>query len=71
MENIYISLAVSVLFFLIKLILDKDAEDTIKRKNLKDSIYVGLIVLFVLYTKDYYFIKETGKAKVFTNEPGF
>ena len=71
MENVYISIAVSVIYFLLKMILDKDKEEEIKRSSLKDSIYAGLIVLLVLYIKDYYFTKEFGKTQVFTNEPGF
>lgn len=72
MEIIYVSIVVSIIYFLLKLILDKNEEDpTISKKNLKDSVYVGFIVFSVLYIKDYYFSKEFGKANVFTNEPGF
>ena len=71
MENVYVSLAVAVIYFILKAILDKDAESEVKRKSIRESIYVGLIVGFVLYTKDYYFTKEFGRAHVFTNEPGF
>lgn len=71
MDHVYISIIVSVIYFILKAILDKDAEDDIKRNNLKDSVYVGLIVLAVLYGKDYFFSAIHGKAFVFTNEPGF
>jgi hypothetical protein len=71
MENLYIALCVAVLFFILKMIIDKDKEDEEKRNNMKDSVYVFCITLVVLYGKDYYFLKESGKAKVFTNEPGF
>jgi hypothetical protein len=53
------------------MVLDKDKEDEVKRNNMKDAIYVFFITLGVLYGKDYYFLQESGKAKVFTNEPGF
>jgi hypothetical protein len=71
MENLYIALCIAVLFFILKMILDKDKEPDIKRNNMKDSVYMFFIALIVLYGKDYYFLKESGKAKVFTNEPGF
>jgi hypothetical protein len=71
MENFYIAICVGVLFFIVKMIMDKDKEDDVKRTNMKDSVIVVLIMLGVLYGKDYYFLKESGKAKVFTNEPGF
>jgi len=71
MENVYIAICVAILFFILKMVLDKDKEDADKRNNLRDSIYILFITLGVLYVKDYYFLKESGKAKVFTNEPGF
>lgn len=71
MENVYIAICIAILFFILKMILDKDKEDADKRNNLRDSIYILFITLGVLYVKDYYFLKESGKAKVFTNEPGF
>ena len=71
MENVYISLSIAVLYFILKMVLDKDKEPEIKRNNLKDAVYILFISLMVLYGKDYYFLKESGKAKVFTNEPGF
>ena len=71
MENFYIAISVAILFFALKMILNKDEKDEVKRNNLQDSVYVLVITLGVLYVKDYYFLKESGKAKVFTNEPGF
>jgi hypothetical protein len=71
MENLYIALCTAILFFILKMILDKDKEDDVKRNNLKDAIYIFCIIMLVLFGKDYYFLKESGKAKVFTNEPGF
>jgi hypothetical protein len=71
MENLYIALCISVLFFILKMVLDKDKDDEDKRNNMKDSVFVFSISLLVLYAKNYYFLKESGKAKVFTNEPGF
>ena len=71
MENLYIALCISVLFFILKMVLDKDKEDEAKRNNMKDTVFVFCISLLVLYGKNYYFLKESGKAKVFTNEPGF
>ena len=71
MENVYIAMCIGILFFILKMVLDKDKEDGVKRNNMKDAVYVFFITLAVLYGKDYYFLKESGKAKVFTNEPGF
>ena len=71
MENLYIALCIGVLFFILKMVLDKDKEDDVKQNNLKDAVYVFFVSMIVLYGKDYYFLKEAGKAKVFTNEPGF
>jgi hypothetical protein len=71
MENVYIAMCIGILFFILKMVLDKDKEDEVKRNNMKDAIYVFFITLGVLYGKDYYFLQESGKAKVFTNEPGF
>jgi hypothetical protein len=71
MENVYIAMCIGALFFVLKMVLDKDKEDSVKRNNMKDAVYVFFITLLVLYGKDYYFLKESGKAKVFTNEPGF
>ena len=71
MENVYIAMCIGVLFFILKMVLDKEKEDDVKRNNMKDAVYVFIITLAVLYGKDYYFLKESGKAKVFTNEPGF
>jgi hypothetical protein len=71
MENFYIAISAAILFFILKMILNKDEKDDVKRNNLQDAVYVLVITLGVLYAKDYYFLKEAGKAKVFTNEPGF
>jgi len=71
MENVYIAMCIGVLFFILKMVLDKDKEDDVKRNNMKDAVFVFMITLAVLYGKDYYFLKDSGKAKVFTNEPGF
>ena len=71
MESFYIALCIGVLFFILKMILDKEKEPDVKRNNLRDSLYIFFIALVVFYAKDYYFLKESGKAKVFTNEPGF
>ena len=71
MENLYIALCIGILFFILKMVLDKDKEDDVKRNNMKDAVFVFFITLGVLYAKDYYLLKESGKAKVFTNEPGF
>ena len=71
MENFYIAISVAILYFILKMITNKDEKDEVKRNNLQDSVYIFVITILVLYAKDYYFLKDSSKAKVFTNEPGF
>ena len=72
-EYIYIALVVSLLYLILKMVLEKmNKTDKNNQKTIfRDSVYVGLIVFGVLYLKDYYFSKAGSKAKVFTNEPDF
>jgi hypothetical protein len=53
------------------MVLNKDEEEDVKRSNMKDTVFVFLISMAVLYGKDYYLSNDSSKAKVFTNEPGF
>ena len=70
-EYIYIGIIVAVLYLILKLVMNKYNKSTEPQKDVfKDSIFVGIIVLLVLYGKDY-FSKHGEKTKVFTNEPDF
>ena len=70
-EYIYIAIIVAVLYLILKLVINKYNKSKEPQKDVfKDSIFVGIIVLSVLYGKDY-FSKRGEKTKVFTNEPDF
>ena len=71
MEYVYLSLIISIIYFILKFVLDKDKEDDIKKNNMRDSAYVGIISFAVLYGSNYFFSKDSSKTQVFTNEPGF
>jgi hypothetical protein len=71
-EYIYIALAVSIIYLLLKLLLEKKNKNKEKDKTIfRDSIYVGFIVVSVLYCYKYFFSFSHEKTKVFTNEPDF
>lgn len=74
-QYIYIALIVSIVYLLLKLILEKynkEASNDTKDKHIfRDSIYVGIIVFVVLYGYEYYYSQSSTKTKVFTNEPDF
>jgi hypothetical protein len=70
-EYIYIAICVAILYLILKLAINKYNKSKEQQKDVfKDSIFVGIIVLSVLYGKDY-FSKHGEKTKVFTNEPDF
>ncbi len=70
-EYIYIAIFVAILYLILKLAINKYNKSKEQQKDVfKDSIFVGIIVLLVLYGKDY-FRKNGEKTKVFTNEPDF
>ena len=73
-NNIYIAITVSIIYILLKLVLEKTSKNknTEKDKTLfRDSFYIAVIVFVVLYGYDYYFTNNGEKTKVFTNEPDF
>jgi hypothetical protein len=76
MEDFYISAAISIMFFVIKLAMNKINKETENNLNanrdaFKDSVYIFIISMVVLYLKREYFTKGNIKMQVFTNEPGF
>jgi hypothetical protein len=76
MEDFYISAAISIMFFVIKLSmnkLNKEIENNLNanRDAFKDTVYIFIISMVVLYLKREYFTKGNIKMQVFTNEPGF
>jgi hypothetical protein len=73
-EYIYIALLSGIVFFIFKLIMNKnnkDKESTTEKDVMKDSVYVSIIVGLILFAKDNYFNKSHIKTQVFTNEPAF
>ena len=71
-EYIYISLIVSVLFFIFKQFLYRT--NPIKDQNklfFKESFYLFFIILGVLTLKDYYLKIQEQKTIIFTDEPSF
>ena len=73
-EYIYIALLSGIVFFIFKLIMNKqnkDKESATEKDVMKDSVYVSIIVGLILFAKDNYFNKSHVKTQVFTNEPAF
>ena len=71
MEEVYIAVAVGVLFFVSKLILNKIQKVKNGQQDLRDSFLAAALVGGVLFVKKTNFSKLSEKAKVFVNEPGF
>ncbi len=76
MDDLYVSLTICALFFIVKLAMNKINKETEKNINanrdaFKDSVYIFIISILVLYLKKEYFTKGNLKMQVFTNEPGF
>jgi amino acid permease len=74
MEDLYIASSISFFFFIIKLAMNKinkEIDKNINRDAFKDSIYIFIISMLVLYVKKEFFSKSNLKTQVFTNEPGF
>ncbi len=76
MDDVYIAIAIALLFFIVKLTMNKINKETEKNENanrdaFKDSIYIFILSVVVLYVKKEYFTKGNVKMQVFTNEPGF
>ena len=71
-EYIYISLIVSVIFFIFKQFLYRIKP--IKDKNklfFQESFYLFFIILGVFIVKDYYIKVQEQKTFIFTGEPSF
>jgi len=71
-EYIYISLIISVIFFIWKQFLYRS--NPIKNQNklfFKESFYLFLIILGVFILKDYYMKVQEQKTQIFTGEPSF
>jgi len=71
-EYIYISLIVSVIFFIFKQFLYRTKP--IKEQNklfFQESFYLFFIILGVFIVKDYYIKVQEQKTFIFTGEPSF
>jgi hypothetical protein len=71
MEELYIALAVGVLFFISKLILNKLQKQPNGQRDVRDSFLAAALTGGVLFFKKKGLSKLSDKAKVFVNEPGF
>ena len=71
MEEVYIAIAVAILFFVCKTILNKLQKSKTGQQDIRDSFLAGLLTGGVLFVKKSQVSGITGKAQVFVNEPGF
>jgi len=71
MEELYVAIAVGVLFFVCKLILNKVQKQPTEQRELRDSLLVSILTGTVLWIKKSQFSGLNTKANVFINEPGF
>lgn len=71
MEELYLSVAVGILFFVCKLILNKIQKKKNGQEDVRDSFLAAALTGAVLFVKKTNFSKLSDKAKVFINEPGF
>ena len=71
MEEVYLAVAVGVLFFVCKVILNKLQKKKNGRDDVRDSFLAAALTGGVLLVKKTNFSKLSDKAKVFVNEPGF
>ena len=71
MEELYLSVAVGILFFVCKLILNKVQKKKNGQEDVRDSFLAAALTGGVLFVKKTNFSKLSDKAKVFINEPGF
>ena len=71
MEEVYLALAVGILFFICKLILNKIQKKKNSQSDVRDSFLAGVLTGSVLFVKKTNFSKLSDKAQVFVNEPGF
>ena len=71
MEEVYVALAMGVLFFLCKIILNKIQKVESTQREFRDSLLVTVLTGTVLWVKKTQFSGLSSKAHVFVNEPGF
>jgi len=71
MEELYVALAVGVLFFVCRLIINKIQKNPNGQEDLRDSFLAAAVTGGVLFVKKTNFSKLSEKAKVFVNEPSF
>lgn len=71
MEEVYIAIAVGVLFFVCKTILNKIQKQKTAQRDVRDSFLSAAVVGAVLFIKKTNFSALSTKAQVFVNEPGF
>jgi DMSO reductase anchor subunit len=71
-EYIYLSLIISILFFILKQFLYQTKPLPDKNKLFfQESFYLFVIILGVFIIKDYYMKSQETKTLIFTGEPSF
>lgn len=71
MEEVYLAIAVCVLFFVCKTVLNKLQKQPNGQQDIRDSFLAGVLTGTVIFVHKTQFSGITGKAQVFVNEPGF
>jgi len=71
MEEVYLAVAVGVLFFICKLVFNKLQKRKNEQNDVRDSFLAAALTGGVLFVKKTNFSKLSEKAQVFVNEPGF
>jgi len=71
MEELYIAVAVGILFFVSKVILNKLQKKKNGQSDVRDSFLAAALTGGVLFVKKTNFSKLSDKAQVFVNEPSF
>jgi len=71
MQELYLAVAVGILFFVCKLILNKLQKKKNGQDDVRDSFLAAALTGGVLFVKKTNFSKLSEKAQVFVNEPSF
>ena len=69
-SNFFLALCISLVYFVVKLFIEKNKE--LKKKILKDSVFVGIVSYAVLiFRSNFVSLEQSKTTTIFTNEPQF